>query len=53
MKRTELFKCKVRLEDCAYSFDWYDLPTNNEDKILKWLINEGFDVLEIYDIKPQ
>ena len=47
------FKCTFRVVGYFYSMGWYDLPTDNEEEILEILKAEGYEVLEIYDIKNQ
>lgn len=47
------YQCKFRAKYGAYSLDKYDLETNSESEILEILTDEGYEVLEIYDIKPQ
>ena len=49
----EYFECMFRAVGGAYSMNYYDLPTDNEEEILEILKSEGFEVLEIYDIKNQ
>lgn len=47
------YKCKFRASGCAYGGDYYDLPTKDEDEILEIIKSEGWEVLEVYDIKKQ
>jgi len=47
------FKCTFRVVGYFYSMSWYDLPTDNEERILEILASEGWAVSEIYDIKNQ
>ena len=47
------FKCMFGAVGSAYSMNYYDLPTDNEEEILEILQSEGFEVLEIYGIKEQ
>tara|TARA_R110001632_G_scaffold224159_1_gene356389 strand:+ start:221 stop:373 length:153 start_codon:yes stop_codon:yes gene_type:complete len=49
----EYFECMFSAVGGAYSMNYYDLPTENEEEILEILKSEGFEVLEIYDIKNQ
>jgi len=37
----------------AYSMNMYDLPTDDESEIKDILEEDGYEVLEIYSIKPQ
>jgi hypothetical protein len=33
--------------------DYYDLPTKDEDEIIEIITSDGWEVLEVYDIKKQ
>jgi len=48
-----LYQCMFTSSGCAYSSNFYDLTTNNENEIIKIIKNKGYDVLEVYDIKEQ
>ncbi len=47
------FECMFRVIGSAYSMNYYDLPTDNEEEILEILKSQGYEVLEIYGIKKQ
>ena len=47
------FECMFGAVGSAYSMNYYDLPTDNEEEISEILQSEGFEVLEIYGIKEQ
>ena len=47
------YTCKFTAIGCAYSSTKYDLRTDDEQEILDELKDDGYDVLEIYDIKEQ
>jgi hypothetical protein len=38
---------------CAYSSNYYDLPTNNEKEIIEIIESQGHEVLEVFGIKKQ
>ena len=47
------YQCKFRAVGGAYTMDKYDLTTDDELDILSTLEEDGWDVLEVYDIKLQ
>ncbi len=47
------YKCKFTSPNCAYSTDAYDLKSNDVDEIIEQLENQGWEVMEVYDIKKQ
>ena len=47
------YKCKFTASDGAYALDYYDLPTKDEDEIIEIITSDGWEVLEVYDIKKQ
>jgi len=47
------FQCMFRANDGAYSMNMYDLPTDDETEIKEILKEQGWEVLEVYSIKPQ
>tara|TARA_R110000751_G_scaffold53584_2_gene115926 strand:- start:1886 stop:2032 length:147 start_codon:yes stop_codon:yes gene_type:complete len=48
-----MYECKFTTIGTSYSFSYYDLPTDNEEDIIKILTEEGYEVSEVYDIKTQ
>ena len=48
-----MYQCIFTAEGGAYSLNYYDLPTNNENDIIEIITSQGYDVLEVYDIKKQ
>jgi len=49
----ENYECIFTAVGGAYSINKYDLPTSNEEEIYDILTLDGWEVLEIYDIKEQ
>ena len=47
------YECKFTAIGGPYAMNAYDLPTDNKEDILEILQSDGWDVLEIYDIKEQ
>lgn len=47
------FQCSVRHRNTFYSWNHYDLESNNEDEIIEELKERGYDVLEVWDIEAQ
>lgn len=47
------YKCKFIASDGAYGLEYYDLPINDEDEIIEIIKSDGWEVLEVYDIKKQ
>ena len=47
------YQCMFTALDGAYSMSMYDLPTDDEVEIKEILEDQGYEVLEIYSIKPQ
>ena len=47
------YQCQFTAIGGAYSLDKYDLPTDDESEIRDILEDDGYEVLEIYSIKPQ
>ena len=47
------YQCRFTAKLGAYSMEKYDLPTDNEEEIINTLTDEGWEVLEVYDIKTQ
>lgn len=37
----------------SYSMNYYDLPTEEEEEIIEIIKSDGWEVLEVYDIKQQ
>ena len=48
-----MYQCMFTSVGCAYSTNYYDLPTDDKEEITQIIKNQGFDVLEVYDIKEQ
>ncbi len=48
-----MYRCKFRAIGGAYSMEYYDLPTEEEEEIIEILNSDGWEVLEVYDIKKQ
>lgn len=48
-----MYQCKFTAVGGAYSIDKYDLPTKDEEEIISILADDGYEVLEVYDIKKQ
>ena len=51
--KTQLYTCIFNASGGAYALKAYDLPSCDEGEITEHLENEGWDVIEIYDIKKQ
>lgn len=49
----EKYQCRFIAKFGAYSMEKYDLPTDNEEEIINILTDEGWEVLEVYNIKNQ
>ncbi len=47
------FQCMFSAINGAYSMNMYDLPTDDENEIKEILKEQGYEVLEVYSIKPQ
>ncbi len=47
------YKCMFTAVGHAYSMNMYALPTDDEVEIKEILEDHGYEVLEIYSIKPQ
>ena len=47
------YQCKFTATGGCYAINKYDLPTNEKKEIIKILYAEGYEVLEVYDIKSQ
>ena len=47
------YKCMFRAKYGAYAMNYYDLKTNDEAEIIEIIKSDGWDVLEVYDIKEQ
>lgn len=47
------YECKFTTVGGAYATNKYDLETNDEELIRLLLEDDGYEVLEIYDIKEQ
>ena len=47
------YQCMFTAVGGAYSMNMYDLPTDDEVEIKEILEDQGYEVLEIYSIKPQ
>ena len=47
------YQCMFTAIGGAYSVNKYDLPTDNEQEIIEILKADGYEVLEVYDIKKQ
>ena len=48
-----LYQCKFTAKYGAYSIDKYDLPTDDKEEIKEILEADGYEVIEIYNIKQQ
>lgn len=48
-----MYQCKFRAVGGAYAIDKYDLDTNDEESIKLLLEDDGWEVMEIYNIKKQ
>jgi len=49
----EKYQCRFIAKFGAYSMEKYDLLTDNEEEIINTLTDDGWEVLEVYDIKTQ
>lgn len=48
-----MYQCMFTAVGCAYSSNYYDLPTDDEKEIKEIIESQGHDVLEVYGIKEQ
>jgi hypothetical protein len=49
----EKYQCRFIAKFGAYSMEKYDLLTDNKEEIINTLTDDGWEVLEVYDIKTQ
>jgi len=47
------YECMFSAKYGAYAMNKYDLKTNDKDEIIEILEADGWEVLEVYDIKKQ
>ena len=52
-KRAQYWECKATLKKELLGTNHYDLPTNHIPTMRAILESDGWDVVEIYDIKEQ
>ena len=50
---SKLYTCMITCIGGAYSFEAYDLPTNDEDEIRVHIEERGYKLLDVYSIKEQ
>tara|TARA_R110000803_G_scaffold210145_1_gene281207 strand:+ start:435 stop:584 length:150 start_codon:yes stop_codon:yes gene_type:complete len=48
-----MYQCTFNTLDNFYACDFYDLPTDKEVEIIEIIKKQGFEVSEIWNIRPQ